>query len=140
MIYVKKEENLMGQGMGGSLMWLVAFLAITYFLIIRPQQKQKKQREQLLNSLEKGDKVVTIGGFHGKIVAFKGDNIVLELAPQIRIKANRSAVGYVVVDEDDEKKSNKKKKKDKNEEQDNDVDATEQEVTLQENDTEDVEK
>lgn len=84
----------------GSLMWLVVFGGIMYFFMIRPQQKQRKEREKLLNSLEKGDKIVTIGGLHGTITSLEDHTAVLEIAPNVKITIQRSAVSFVKVDED----------------------------------------
>jgi preprotein translocase subunit YajC len=70
-------------------------MALMYFMMIRPQQKQKKQRQELLGSLNKGDNIVTIGGIHGEIIALTDDSIVLEISPEVRITIQRSAVGIV---------------------------------------------
>lgn len=89
--------------MQNSLLWLVLLVALMYFMMIRPQQKQKKQREQLLGSLKKGDEIVTIGGIHGKIVSLTDDSIVLEISHKVRITLQRSAVGNIKQkDEEDE--------------------------------------
>lgn len=83
-------------------MFLLIFFAAMYFFMIRPQQKQKKQRQELLNNLEKGDKVITIGGIHGVIVALTDDDLMLEVAPDVKIKMQRSSVGTVNVPEEKE--------------------------------------
>ena len=92
------------QGGSASLMWLVLFFALMYFMMIRPQQKQKKKRQELLNNLEKGDKIVTIGGIHGTIVSLDDEKMAVEVAPSIRLNMQRTAVGFVVVEEESEKK------------------------------------
>ncbi len=58
--------------------YIVFILALMYFMIIRPQNKKKKEEEKLKNSLQVGDEIVTIGGFHGKIISLKEDSIVIE--------------------------------------------------------------
>lgn len=58
--------------------YIVFILGLMYFMIIRPQKKKKKEEEKLKNSLQVGDEIVTIGGFHGKIVSLKEDCIVIE--------------------------------------------------------------
>lgn len=67
---------------GQSWIFWVVYLAIIvvafYFLLIRPQKKKKKEEEKLKNSLQIGDEIVTIGGFHGKIVSLKEDSIIIE--------------------------------------------------------------
>lgn len=99
--------------MQSSFLWLLVFFAMMYFLMIRPQQKQKKQRQELLNNLEKGDKVVTIGGIHGKIVSLNDETMGLEIAPNVRITMQRTAVGFVKADEDDKKPAKKEKEAEK---------------------------
>lgn len=91
----------MGGGYG-SFFYLLVFIGIMYFLMIRPQQKQNKQRQQMLNNLEKGDRIVTAGGIHGKITSLKEETINLEIAPNIVITLQRSGVGFVK-DEEEEK-------------------------------------
>jgi len=93
------------QGLG-SFSWLIIFGALMYFMLIRPQQKQKKQRQELLDNLEKGDKIVTIGGIHGTVISIKEDTMVVQVAPNVRLTMQRSALGFVRVD-DDEKKDTK---------------------------------
>lgn len=58
--------------------YIVFILILMYFMIIRPQNKKKKEEEKLKNSLQVGDEIVTIGGFHGKIISLKEDSIVIE--------------------------------------------------------------
>jgi preprotein translocase subunit YajC len=86
-----------GGGMlGGLVLPMIFVFGVFYFLIIRPQQKKQKQaqaeREQLLNSLKPGDKVVTSGGIYGTIVAVKEDTVQLRIAQSISIVVTRSAV------------------------------------------------
>lgn len=76
------------------IVWLL-LLALFYFLLIRPQQQQQKRRREMLAKLKKGDRVVTVGGFHATITEIHGDEITLELAPNVRVRADRSAVGAV---------------------------------------------
>ncbi|HMM21201.1 MAG TPA: preprotein translocase subunit YajC [Selenomonadales bacterium] len=68
---------------------------IFYFLLYRPQKQQQKKRDAMLESLKKGDRVVTIGGIHGTITAFSGDTVTLRVAEKVEIDVNRSAVGQV---------------------------------------------
>ena len=72
---------------------LVVMIAVFYFLVIRPEKKKKKEEEQLRSSLSEGDKITTIGGIVGKIVAFKDDNIVIETsADRVRIELAKWSV------------------------------------------------
>ena len=74
----------------------IIMLAVFYVFLIRPQQKQQKERQNMLNALKKGDKVVTIGGIHGEITALKDDVITLRVADKVEIRISRSGVGRVI--------------------------------------------
>ena len=80
-------------GMASPLIMMVAMLGIFYFMLIRPENKRKKEAEQMRSSLRKGDKITTIGGIVGTIVDVKENNIVLETsADQVRIELAKWAV------------------------------------------------
>lgn len=72
---------------GGSSLsfWLmiIAFIAIFYFFLIRPQKKQQKREAEFRAGLKKGDKVVTTGGLHGKVVEVKERVIVIDIADHV---------------------------------------------------------
>ena len=89
-----------GSGGGGSLISTIimfgAIFAIFYFMIIRPQQKRAKEREKLLSNIEKGDKIVTSGGVHGTIVGLEDKTALIEIATNVKIKIERSAIGSVI--------------------------------------------
>lgn len=71
---------------------LIFMFAIFYFLLIRPQQKKAKEHRALLDSLKKGDQVVTAAGIHGKVSGIDGDVVTLEIAPGVNIKVGK---GYI---------------------------------------------
>ncbi len=75
---------------------LILMFAVFYFLLIRPQQKKQKIRNAMLNSLKKGDKVVTIGGIHGTIMELTDDTVVLRVNDATKITFDRSAVNAVL--------------------------------------------
>lgn len=87
-----------GGGMGSTVFMLVAFVAIFYFVLIRPQQKEAKDHAALVSSLQKGDRVVTTSGIHGKIHEAKGDTLVLEISTNAYITVDRDAIRRKVVD------------------------------------------
>jgi preprotein translocase subunit YajC len=66
-----------------------------YFLVWRPQSKQQKQRRAMLESLKKGDRVVTIGGIHGVVTALKEHSVSIKVADKMELEFERSAVGQV---------------------------------------------
>ncbi len=78
---------------------LIAFglmFVVFYFLLIRPQQIQQKKRREMLNSVRKGNYVITVGGIYGQVVEVKEDSLILEIADKVRIKTTRAAVGAVL--------------------------------------------
>ncbi|MGI6129082.1 MAG: preprotein translocase subunit YajC [bacterium] len=79
-----------------GLLPMIIFFAIFYFFLIRPQQKQRKERQNMLGALRKGDKIVTIGGIHGTLTDVKEHVVRLKVADNLELKFNREAVGYVV--------------------------------------------
>ena len=88
-----------GQG-GGSAMVQLAFFAaifaIFYFLLIRPQQKQKRERESMLSAVKPGDRVVMSSGLHGTVVKLSDQSVTLKVADQVRLEFDRSAIGRIV--------------------------------------------
>ena len=80
-------------GMGSSIIMLVAMLAIFYFMLIRPENKRKKEAEQMRSSVKNGDRITTIGGIIGTVVNVKEDKIVIETsADQVRIEFAKWAI------------------------------------------------
>ena len=80
-------------GMGSTLIMLVMMIAIFYFMLIRPENKRKKEAEQMRSSVKKGEKIVTIGGICGVVVDVKESRIVLETgADQVRIEFAKWAI------------------------------------------------
>ena len=75
---------------------LIAIFVVFYFLLIRPQQTQQKRYREMLGRLKKGDRVLTRGGLYAVIVEVKDNQLMLELAQNIRVRAERSAVQSVV--------------------------------------------
>ncbi|APH04256.1 preprotein translocase subunit YajC [Bacillus weihaiensis] len=82
----------------GTVLPLVLMFAIFYFLLIRPQQKQQKAVREMQNSLQKGDKIVTIGGLHGILDSIDEDKIVLKVGDGTRLTFDRRSVKEVVKD------------------------------------------
>lgn len=76
----------------GPLPMLVLMFVIFYFLLIRPQQKKTKAHKEMLAQIKKGDQVVTSGGIHGKVTGVSDQTLVVEIAPQVRIKVQRASV------------------------------------------------
>ena len=92
--------NQAASGQGGSqwmgLLPLVLLFAVFYFLLIRPQQKRAKQQKSFIESLKKGDSVVTSGGLCGKITGIMDNMVTLEIAEKVRIKVLKSSIADYV--------------------------------------------
>lgn len=77
---------------------LVFMFAIFYFLLIRPQQKKAKEHKALLESMKKGDNVITAGGVHGKVTAVENELVTLEIANNVNIKITKSYIAAIKKD------------------------------------------
>lgn len=75
---------------------LIIMFAVFYFLLIRPQKKKQQTRNNMLNALQKGDKIVTIGGLHGKILELADDTVVLLVNDATKLTFDRSAISHRV--------------------------------------------
>ena len=81
------------EGMGSTVLMLIMMLAVFYFMLIRPENKRKKEAEQMRASVKKGDKITTIGGIIGTVVDVKENSIVVETsADQVRIELAKWAL------------------------------------------------
>ena len=97
-----------GAGLITSLIPFILIFVVMYFIMIRPQKKKEKLKQLMLSQLIPGDKILTIGGIHGKIVSIKDDNIILETGDSTNksyIKICRWAVGEVTKPGDEVKAS-----------------------------------
>ena len=84
---------------------MLAMVAIFYFLLLRPQQKQEKARRAMLDAIKEGDKVVTSGGIHGTISSLSEDTVSLRIESKVKITVDRQNIGRVLGDPADDKKS-----------------------------------
>ena len=78
----------------GSMMWimLIAMFAIMYFFMIRPQNKKQKEIANFRKSLQVNQKVITAGGIHGVIKEINDNDIVLEIASNVKIKIDKNSI------------------------------------------------
>lgn len=79
-------------GIMGQVFLFGSIILIMYFFMIRPQQKKQKETKSFLESIKKGDSVVTIGGIHGKVYAVEGETLTLELDKGLKIVVEKSAI------------------------------------------------
>jgi preprotein translocase subunit YajC len=85
--------DLAGGGSTFTIVWLVIMVALFYFMLIRPQKKKEKADRQLRASLQAGDKIVTIGGFTGRILSVKDDEVTFETgAAKTRLTVKKWAI------------------------------------------------
>ena len=76
-----------GEGGGSTIIMLIVMVAVFYFLLIRPENKRKKEAEQMRSNVKSGDQITTIGGIVGTVVNVKDDKFVIETgADQVRIE------------------------------------------------------
>jgi len=97
-------------GFGSLLLPMVLMLALLYFMMIRPENKRKKQAEEMRNSLKKGDQITTIGGIVGRIVQVTENNIVIETSDdRVRMELAKWAVSTNNSQQPEDKKGKKAK-------------------------------
>jgi preprotein translocase subunit YajC len=99
-----------GGSLIGTFLPFIAVIAIFYFLMIRPQNKKRKETEKMLSALKKGDKVITAGGLHGTIQSVKESTVILKADDNVKLEFLRSSISNVV------QQSKDKEIEDKNEE------------------------
>ena len=100
----KDPQTAMYQTLGMFAM----IIAIFYFLILRPQQKRQKEKQRMLDTLKKGDKVVTAGGMHGTVAGLDDKTVLLQVSDNVKMKFERSAVTTVLKEGEPETKEGKK--------------------------------
>jgi len=96
-----------GQSANPLAMWMpiILIFVIMYFLILRPQAKRQKEQQKMLESLQKGDEVVTAGGIYGTIVGMKEKDtiIVVEVDKNVKLSVARSSITRKVVPPEEKK-------------------------------------
>ena len=91
-----------GSASGGSnalltqLAFFAAIFAIFYFLLIRPQRKQKQDRERMLAAVKKGDRVVTSSGLHGTVTGLSDHTVILRVSDQVKLEFDRGSIGRIL--------------------------------------------
>jgi preprotein translocase subunit YajC len=91
-----------GAGFGGFLIPLGLMFAIMYFMVIMPQQRQRKKTQEMLGAIKTGDKIITGSGIYGTISGIDGDSVILKISsePQVKIRVARAAIAQVEASED----------------------------------------
>jgi preprotein translocase subunit YajC len=89
--------NPQTQGGGGQSSWLsflplILIVVVFYLFFIRPQMKRSKDQKKFRESLQKGQKIITIGGIHGKIVEIQDTTVTIEVENEVRFRVEKSAI------------------------------------------------
>jgi preprotein translocase subunit YajC len=81
---------------GASLLLVLVAFAFLYLVLIRPQRRRQMQSRQMLSNIAVGDEVVTAGGIYGRVTELQTDDVVIEIAPNTRVRVARRAIGGVI--------------------------------------------
>ena len=85
-----------GMGMVGAIVWMVVLFGIMYFLMLRPQKKEQKRLQAMLNDMEVGDSIVTTGGFYGVVIDMTEEDVIVEFGNnKNRIPMRKQAIAEV---------------------------------------------
>lgn len=86
-----------GMGMVGAIVWMVVLFGIMYFLMLRPQKKEQKRLQAMLNDMEVGDSIVTTGGFYGVVIDLTEEDVIVEFGnnKNCRIPMRKQAIAEV---------------------------------------------
>ncbi|MFO7869685.1 MAG: preprotein translocase subunit YajC [Bacteroidales bacterium] len=80
-------------GATGNFILLIGIMVIFFLFIVRPQMKRQKETRKFREALQKGDKVLTLGGIHAKVIEIKENNtVVIEIAKEVQVKVDKSAL------------------------------------------------
>jgi len=91
-----------GGGIVGLLFPLVLIIGVFYFFIYRPQQKREEEHQEMVENLEQGDKVVTVGGIHGTIQKIDEDSILAQVDSKgTRLRFNKDSIASLAGDDED---------------------------------------
>ncbi len=78
------------------ILFFAPLIIIFYFMLIRPQAKQQKKHQEMINNLNKNDEVVTIGGLHGTIINVKEKTFIIRIDDNVKVEVDKNAISYVV--------------------------------------------
>ena len=86
-----------GMGMVGAIIWMVVLFGIMYFLMLRPQKKERKRLQAMLNDMEVGDSIVTTSGFYGVVIDMTDEDVIVEFGnnKNCRIPMRKQAIAEV---------------------------------------------
>ena len=92
-LFILLQEAQPAQGSPwSSLIFILLLIVVFWLFFIRPQSKKAKEEQKFRDGLQKGDKVVTIGGFHGKVTEVKDTTVMISIAPNIEVEVEKTAL------------------------------------------------
>ena len=74
---------------------LILIFVVFYVLLILPQQKKQKKHRQMIESLKRGDKVITMGGIHGAVTHVGENTVTLKIADDVKVEVNKGAIATI---------------------------------------------
>lgn len=92
--------NAGGPSLMANLILFGSIILIFYFMIIRPQQKRQKERQRMLDSMKKGDKVITAGGIYGTIEGIDERTVYVKIAENVKIKLDKNSISLVLKEDE----------------------------------------
>ena len=92
-----------GMGMVGAIVWMVVLFGIMYFLMLRPQKKEQKRLQAMLNDMEVGDSIVTTGGFYGVVIDMTEEDVIVEFGNNKNCRIPMQKVAIVQVEKPETK-------------------------------------
>ncbi len=103
-ILMGQPSNDGGPGLMSNIILFGSIILIFYFMIIRPQQKRAKERQKLLESIKKGDKVITSGGMYGTVAGLDEKTVLVQVADNVKIKVERGSISTILSESEPVKK------------------------------------
>ena len=98
-----------GMGMVGAIVWMVVLFGIMYFLMLRPQKKEQKRLQAMLNDMEVGDSIVTTGGFYGVVIDMTEEDVIVEFGNNKNCRIPMKKENIVEIDKQEEEIKTTKK-------------------------------
>ncbi|MEW6724991.1 MAG: preprotein translocase subunit YajC [Bacillota bacterium] len=82
-----------------SMLPFVVLIGAMYFMMVRPQMKQQKKRQEMLTNLKTGDRIMTVGGIYGTITKLDSDTVMVRIADKVEIKLVKTGISQVINEE-----------------------------------------
>jgi preprotein translocase subunit YajC len=95
--YAQDAAAAMGESSSlAGLLPVIIMIALFYVLLIRPQQKKLKNHKNMVDALQRGDKVITAGGIYGKVAKVEDTTLMVEIADEVKIKLDKNSIATVI--------------------------------------------